>query len=258
MEAISAYSLATCAWLGAQAFPMLLTPGFVNSMLVEGYEPASCLAQLALSLLSLALSGVLPLAPAASADDSISPYADAAVLLTALYHAANAFHSWARWGATGGSAAYGLGFVGSGVLAAFGLWCLMFAGDKGRISKRTGADKRTSGFPFRNVEADKRKVGQPSWLSRYLTSIVKAGAIMFLSSASKAVEVIHMGTNHKKLTRQPVGYLATKTPLGFYFVARPGVEPRSLRWKGVRGRVPYELPTAPRGQGTDPSTPVAR
>uniref|UniRef100_L7JDI5 Uncharacterized protein n=1 Tax=Pyricularia oryzae (strain P131) TaxID=1143193 RepID=L7JDI5_PYRO1 len=231
MEAISAYSLATCAWLGAQAFPMLLTPGFVNSMLVEGYEPASCLAQLALSLLSLALSGVLPLAPAASADDSISPYADAAVLLTALYHAANAFHSWARWGATGGSAAYGLGFVGSGVLAAFGLWCLMFAGDKGRISKRTGADKRTSGFPFRNVEADKRK---------------------------KAVEVIHMGTNHKKLTRQPVGYLATKTPLGFYFVARPGVEPRSLRWKGVRGRVPYELPTAPRGQGTDPSTPVAR
>ncbi|KAH8836938.1 hypothetical protein MCOR27_001517 [Pyricularia oryzae] len=166
-QAISAYSLATCAWLGAQAFPMLLTPGFINSMLVEGYEPASSveiytlrhlgLAQLALSLLSLALSGVLPLAPAASADDSISPYADAAVLLTALYHAANAFHSWARWGATGGSAAYGLGFVGSGVLAAFGLWCLMFAGDKGRISKRTGADKRTSGFPFRNVEADKRK-----------------------------------------------------------------------------------------------------
>jgi len=47
--------------------------------------------------------------------------------------------------------------TGSSALAAFGLWCLMFAGDKGQRSKRTGADKRTSGFPFRNAEADKRK-----------------------------------------------------------------------------------------------------
>ncbi|TLD26953.1 hypothetical protein PspLS_04459 [Pyricularia sp. CBS 133598] len=232
MEAISAYSLATCAWLGAQAVPMLLTPGFINSMLVEGYQPASSvdiytlrhlgLAQLALSLLSLALSGVLPLAPAAaSADDSISPYADAAVLLTALYHAANAFHSWARWGATGGSAAYGLGFVGSGVLAAFGLWCLMFAGDKGRISKRTGADKRTSGFPFRNVEADKRKA--------------------------------------RKLTRQPVGCLARKTPLGVLLRGQgPGSNFGPCVGRAQGEESPNELPTAPRGQGTDLSTPVAR
>lgn len=42
-------------------------------------------------------------------------------------------------------------------MAVFGLWCLMFGGDKGHISKRTGADKRTSGFPFRNAEASKRK-----------------------------------------------------------------------------------------------------
>lgn len=47
--------------------------------------------------------------------------------------------------------------AGSSALAAFGLWCVMFAGDEGRRSKRTGVDKRTSGFPFRNAEADKRK-----------------------------------------------------------------------------------------------------
>jgi hypothetical protein len=45
----------------------------------------------------------------------------------------------------------------SSVLAAMGLWCLLFATQDGHISRRTGADKRTSGFPFKNVEADKRK-----------------------------------------------------------------------------------------------------
>lgn len=41
-------------------------------------------------------------------------------------------------------------------MAAFGLWNVMFGSDKGHISKRSGADKRTSGFPFKNNEADKR------------------------------------------------------------------------------------------------------
>ena len=47
-----------------------------------------------------------------------------------------------------------------GGLAAMGLWCLLFGNSRGRISRRTGADKRTSGFPFTNVEADKRKMGK--------------------------------------------------------------------------------------------------
>jgi hypothetical protein len=50
-----------------------------------------------------------------------------------------------------------LGFLGSAGLASFGLWCLMFGGEKARISKRTGADKRTSGWPFGNAEAEKKK-----------------------------------------------------------------------------------------------------
>lgn len=49
-----------------------------------------------------------------------------------------------------------LGSVVHGVLAFVGICIQMFKGD-GRISKRTGADKRTSGFPFKNATADLKK-----------------------------------------------------------------------------------------------------
>jgi hypothetical protein len=67
-----------------------------------------------------------------------------------------AFYCYARFYMTD-QTGYLLGCVGSATLSAFGLWCIMFGGDKGRISRRTGADKRTSGFPFTNAEAEKRK-----------------------------------------------------------------------------------------------------
>jgi len=40
------------------------------------------------------------------------------------------------------------------------LWILLFANTKGHISKRTKADKRTSGYPFQNSEAEKRYGGK--------------------------------------------------------------------------------------------------
>ena len=52
---------------------------------------------------------------------------------------------------------FGLGTLGSGFLAAVAFWCILFASSDGRISRKTGADKRTSGYPFKNDEADKRK-----------------------------------------------------------------------------------------------------
>ena len=52
---------------------------------------------------------------------------------------------------------FGLGTVGSGFFCAVALWCILFASSDGRISRKTGADKRTSGFPFKNSEADKKK-----------------------------------------------------------------------------------------------------
>lgn len=56
-----------------------------------------------------------------------------------------------------------MGVMGYGALAVTGLWCVMFATSGGKISRRTGADKRTSGFPFKNEKAynkkaDKRRV----------------------------------------------------------------------------------------------------
>lgn len=53
--------------------------------------------------------------------------------------------------------AFGIAMVGYGLLAFTGLWVLLFARSGGRVSKKTGADKRVSGFPFGNVEADKKK-----------------------------------------------------------------------------------------------------
>ena len=58
-----------------------------------------------------------------------------------------------------------LGAIGYGFFACMGLWCVMFATSEGLISKRTGADKRMTGFPFTNVKAyntraDKKLHGQ--------------------------------------------------------------------------------------------------
>ena len=52
---------------------------------------------------------------------------------------------------------FGLGSFGSLFFGAVALWCILFASSNGKISRKTGADKRTSGFPFKNSEADKRK-----------------------------------------------------------------------------------------------------
>lgn len=94
--------------------------------------------------------------PTQGSPDAAAPYASAALLLTLLYQSAAASYCYARFHVTG-QTGYLLGCVGSSVFAAFGLWCLMFGGEKARISKRTGADKRTSGWPFGNQEAAKRK-----------------------------------------------------------------------------------------------------
>lgn len=79
-----------------------------------------------------------------------------------LYHSAAAFYCYARYNTTG-QTTFILGTVGSASLAAVGLWCTLFASDGGRISRKTGADKRTSGFPFGNKEsagAKKRQMGK--------------------------------------------------------------------------------------------------
>ncbi|KAK3987066.1 hypothetical protein QBC44DRAFT_332180 [Cladorrhinum sp. PSN332] len=171
MEAVSAYSFASLAWLSAQAVPLIIWPSFISTLISTDsahYHPARLhdiekyfarslgLSQLTLGLILLILSGALPLTSSAdSATDAISPYANAAVLISALYHASAAFYSYARY-TQSDHLAYQLGCFGSSLLAAFGLYVLLFAGDTARISRRTGADKSTSGWPFKNSEADKK------------------------------------------------------------------------------------------------------
>ncbi len=78
------------------------------------------------------------------------------MLVSTLYHAATASYSYSRYYTTGGQLGYLFGCLGAGVLAAFGLSVVLFSGEK-RMSRRTGADKSTSGWPFRNAEADRKR-----------------------------------------------------------------------------------------------------
>jgi len=179
MDAVSTYSTASLAWLATQAVPLIIWPSLISTLLqadgpaqglqysaanasLEHYFARSLgLSQLALGSLLLILSGALPLNSAVDTPDAPSdptPSASAAVLVTALYHAAAASYSYSRYHTTGGQMAYLLGCLGGSALAASGLWVLLFAGDSNRrVSRRTGADKSTSGWPFKNAEADKKK-----------------------------------------------------------------------------------------------------
>lgn len=66
------------------------------------------------------------------------------------------FYCYTQWDA-GYSAAYALAMTAHCGLAAVGGWVLLFGSTSGCISRKTGADKRVSGFPFKNEEADKRR-----------------------------------------------------------------------------------------------------
>ncbi|KAH6650617.1 hypothetical protein F5144DRAFT_54026 [Chaetomium tenue] len=180
MDSVSTYSVASLAWLATQAIPLIIWPSLISTLLqvdgpphqgvqygaaygsLEQYFARSLgLAQLALGTLLLVLSGVLPLDSAANqapATTTPTGTASAAVLVTALYHAATASYAYARYARTGGQFAYLCGCLGGSGLAVFGLWVLLFAGEANRrVSRRRGADKSTSGWPFRNAEADRKR-----------------------------------------------------------------------------------------------------
>ncbi|ORY57539.1 uncharacterized protein BCR38DRAFT_449361 [Pseudomassariella vexata] len=170
MDVVSSYSFASCGWHLVQAIPLIIWPQAINGLLTidgQGMRPPNDIenyfarslgfAQIALGLVTVVLTGSLPLnSLVENASDSISPYAAAVLLITMLHHGFTAFYGWTKYNSTD-QTGFLLGFIGSVTMAVFGLWCLMFGGDKARISKRTGADKRTSGFPFANAEAGKRK-----------------------------------------------------------------------------------------------------
>ncbi|KAK2073592.1 hypothetical protein P8C59_007865 [Phyllachora maydis] len=135
----------------------VLSDDYQHGNIVESYFARSLgFSQLTIGLMLVVLSGSLPLTSVLdSPNDAVSPYAAAVILVSMAHHATAAFYTWARFHSSG-QTGFMLGCIGNTVFAAYALWVLMFGSEKVQISRRTGANKRTSGWPFKNAEADKR------------------------------------------------------------------------------------------------------
>ncbi|KAI9791777.1 MAG: hypothetical protein M1833_001336 [Piccolia ochrophora] len=176
MDVFYGYTYGSAAWHFLQAVPLIISPTVVATMLspevrepspLEEYLSRSLgITMITLGLMTVLLTGSVPLTSSftdsadagttTDASDPKAPYAVPTLTITMSYHAAVAFYCYARWN-TSGSLAFAAGTLANAGLAAIGLWCLLFASSNGKISRKTGADKRTSGFPFGNKESDKKR-----------------------------------------------------------------------------------------------------
>ncbi|KAI9050726.1 hypothetical protein LZ554_004846 [Drepanopeziza brunnea f. sp. 'monogermtubi'] len=182
MDVFYTYSYGSAAWLALQAAPLIISPTIIITLLSPDVREATPLEEyfsrslgltlLTLGLMIVLLTGSVPLTSSISdttnaavtteASDPKAPYAVPVLTISFAYHSAMAFYCYARY-TSSSQTPFVLGALGSGALAAVGLWCILFASTSGRISRKTGADKRTSGFPFRNREsagAKKRGLGK--------------------------------------------------------------------------------------------------
>ncbi|WPG99227.1 Hypothetical protein R9X50_00203800 [Acrodontium crateriforme] len=164
MEVFHAYSIGTSAWLTIQALPLLFTPNLLVSMLsahprdtteLEYYLSRTlAIVFLGFAALSLVLSGLLPVGPSGKEDSETSKaYAVPSMVCTTTYHAATAFYIYMQVAGDRGCFAFYAGMVFSSALFCLGVWTLVFGSEKSHVSKRTGADKRTSNFPLPNDKA---------------------------------------------------------------------------------------------------------
>ena len=120
-------------------------------------------ALLMIALTVVLFTGSIPLTSSISQpisleeDDPKAPYAKPILLTTTGFHGLSFIYCYMRY-VNYQQTGYVLGALGYGVMTLIGLWSVIFGDTKARLSKRTGADKRTSGFPFKNVQAyDKKK-----------------------------------------------------------------------------------------------------
>lgn len=144
----------------SQISTLILTPP--TTALEEYFSRSLGIALLTLGTLTILLTGSVPLTSSISETTSASvttsdsdpkaPYAVPVLTITTLYHGAIAFYAYARY-TTVGSFSFALGSIGATTLFAIGLWCILFGTASGRISRKTGADKRTSGWPLGNQES---------------------------------------------------------------------------------------------------------
>lgn len=190
---MESYAYATAAWLSLQATPLLLSPKLIVTLLspearnptgkppslappplfLPYQEPPTIpkltptdleiyalrtlsLTLLTLSLLTILLTGFLPLTSRV-AESEHSPYKYPTTLIITAYHVLTAAYMYVTWmsGSNRGVGGLGLGMgvVGSGGLACWGVGCLVFCGgDDGGDGGGKGGEGRVSGWPFRNVE----------------------------------------------------------------------------------------------------------
>ncbi|KAL3492426.1 hypothetical protein BJX62DRAFT_203057 [Aspergillus germanicus] len=179
MDVFYAYTYSTAAWLSLQSAALISVPQGISAMLLEETRPATpseiylarCygFSLLTISALTIMLTGSIPLTAGLadpitnedpdSENDSKAPYAVPTLVLTSIFHAASAFYAYTRYVDTA-KGVFLIAIVGYSSIAAVGLWCVLFASSHGRISRRTGADKRTAGFPFGNRVAKAKHTGK--------------------------------------------------------------------------------------------------
>ncbi|KIX04996.1 uncharacterized protein Z518_05868 [Rhinocladiella mackenziei CBS 650.93] len=178
MDAFYAYTYSTAAWLAIQAVLLIVLPKLVITMLAKDLHQISDIeiylsrslgfALVLIALIIMFFTGSIPLSASISEpvsledNDPKAPYAVPILRITTFFNSLNMIYCYMRY-VNYEQTAYMLGAVGYGAMASLGLWCVVFGTAAGRLSKRTGADKRTSGFPFKNSSAydwkKDRKVG---------------------------------------------------------------------------------------------------
>lgn len=104
---------------------------------------------------SVPLTSTIVEAVTTEESDPKAPYAVPTLMISTLFQGVCAFYAY-TWYTFNGQAAFAVGVLGYAIVASIGLWCILFASSHGKISRKTGADKRTTGFPFSNREAEKK------------------------------------------------------------------------------------------------------
>lgn len=105
---------------------------------------------------SIPLSSTLAEPLSTEESDPKTPYAYPTLLVTTVFHSISAFYAY-TWYTTTDQVTFAIGMVGYFVIASVGLWCALFGSSQGKLSRVTGKDRRTTGFPFGNKVAQEKK-----------------------------------------------------------------------------------------------------
>lgn len=170
---LSIHALGAAGWFALQSLPLIVTPSLVTTLLsrephkltdLESYLCRSLgLLSLTVALLQFLLTGLVPLSvgerlgmasdsSSPSSNTAKAPYQQASVTILTVYFALAGFYAYTQL-TRGFVFAFAVGLIGAVALFSLGLWVLLFGNEKARISKSTGADKRTSAWPFANKES---------------------------------------------------------------------------------------------------------